>query len=162
MAASVRTTLVQFGTIINEDPGSAPAGKTLSSVYRSDDSFMLSSTTTPVCVARFFTYATTLSTPTGYTIDLTNGQGTNGTITASGMRVQGIRVRLSSLASGNVVIGGGSAQAWTLPSTIVVNPGGMFQQYYHDYGSTDITSANKNIQVTGPTNIQPEVDIYCG
>jgi len=90
----------------------------------------------------------------GYTIDLTNLNGQDG----SGLRIQRILATNPANSVGNVTVATGASNGRAIPASLVVPPGGTAAYYYNDYG-VDIDATNKTLDVTGTNADVPLISV---
>jgi hypothetical protein len=160
MSSTVTRAQLIFGFTAVEDHGGAPSGVVIDSPFTAFNATLALLPTTTPPVALLAVYKTTIA-GGGYTIDLSAAQGSNGTIDATGKRVQALRVSNPSGSTGDVTVATGASNGISLPSSVVVPPGGEALIYYADVGA-DIDGTHKTLDVSGTDDDVPEVGILLG
>jgi len=159
MAAAVTQLQIITQFHVSENPGSQPAGVGLTSEFVEMDQLEnLTPASTPAA-ALFAIYKTTIAS-SGYTIDTTAAQGTNGNINANGKKLNHLVVKNPSASAGDVTIKTSvGANPYTIP-TQVVKPGGY--AVVSIPGLTAIDGTHKTIDVTGTDGDVPEIGMVFG
>lgn len=160
MSASVTQLLLLAQFQVTENPGSAPAGVALSSLFKELDQFQqLTPSSTPP-VSLFGIYKTTISGGT-YTVDVTSLQGSNGTLNATAKKLVAIAIANPVGSAGDVNVATGASNGYTIPQPLKVKPGGFLVEYFAA-NLTAVDSTHKTLDVTGTTGDTPEIALIFG
>lgn len=160
MSAAISNLLLLSQFQVTENPGSAPSGVALTSLFQELDQFkQLSPTSTPP-VSQFGIYKTTIS-GGGYTIDVTSLQGSNGTLNANGKKLVAVCVANPAASAGDVNIATGASNGYALAQPIKVKPGG-FAIVYQAAQLAAVDGTHKTLDVSGTNGDTPEIGLIFG
>lgn len=160
MSATITNFLLLTQFQVTENPGSGPAGVQLTSFFNELDQLVqLTPTATPAATL-FGVYKTTIS-GSGYTIDATSLQGSNGLLNANGKRLVAIALAHPASSVGDVSVATGASSGYALPGTLTCKPGGWAILYYHSQLAT-VDGTHKTLDVSGTSGDTPEIALVWG
>jgi len=160
MSASISQCLLLSQFQIIENPGSAPSGVALTSLFQELDQLkQLSPTSTPA--ASVFGIYKTLISGGGYTIDVTSLQGSNGTLNANGKKLVAVCVANPATSTGDVNLATGASNGYALAQPVKVKPGG-FAIVYQAAQLAAVDGTHKTLDVSGTNGDTPEVALVFG
>jgi hypothetical protein len=160
MSASITNLLLLTQFQVTENPGSGPSGVQLTSFFNEVDQLVrLSPTSTPAATL-FGVYKTAIS-GSGYTIDATSLQGSNGLLNATGKKLVAIALAHPAASAGDVSVSTGATNGYALPATLTCKPGG-FAILYHAAHLANVDSTHKTFDITGTSGDTPEIALVWG
>ena len=168
MAATIDLVYKSTVTVVETlDSGDAPAAATANRIVTHDGYntalTLHASTTPPITKVAAFSQALTSGTAT---IDLTSLDGTVGTVTGAGLKLQVLKLKAPTTNTGTLTATKGGTHGYGLDSagatwTVPLAPGQEFL-FYGDDDPPDISSTVKNIDLSGTGTESLEVMIVVG
>lgn len=163
MASTALSAVLGTRFSVTEDTGDAPTGIHAPSLFEAFNARAVLSAggAGDVLCSLLSVYKTTIS-GGGYTVDLTNAQGTNGAVDGTGLHVIGLCVD-NSYSDNEVSIEDGASDEYSLnDGDPLVVPAGGFLLLYFGAELGAISSGAKNVQILGTNDDAPSVAFLIG